>query len=57
MRNFYLAAKEVNEVVNLAKFDTLEEAVEYFAGVKKLTIDNLLALFDVVDSDIREFVK
>ncbi len=56
MRDFYLVAKEVNEVVNLAKFDILEEAVEYFAGVKKLTIDSILALFDVVDSD-RKFAK
>jgi hypothetical protein len=48
MRNFYLKTKD-NEVINTGRFTDIDEAVKYFATIKKLSRKTLLSIFLVTD--------
>ena len=48
MRNFYLKTKD-NEVINTDRFANIEEAVKYFAAIKKLSRKTRLSIFLVTD--------
>lgn len=48
MRNFYLKTKD-NEVINTGRFADVDEAVRYFAAIKKLSKKTLLSIFLVTD--------
>jgi hypothetical protein len=45
MKTFYLKVGE--EIVNQVRVSSIEEAISYFASVKKLTESELLRIFTV----------
>ncbi len=48
MEDYSLITKSKHsEVINTVRCNNFEEAVRYFAGMKKLPIVDLLAIFDV----------
>ena len=47
MKTFYL--KVLNENLNKCEAASMDEAVQYFAQIKQLSIDNLLSLYKVVE--------
>jgi len=48
MKTFRLIVKKNKETINKVDANSLGEAVEYFAKVKKLTSKMLLSIYDVV---------
>lgn len=50
MKTFKLVGKKTKEAINKVKTETLSEAVQYFAKVKKLKTDMLLSIYDVVEN-------
>lgn len=47
MVSFNLIVKKTKEVINIVNSDTKENAIQYFAKVKGLTIDMLLSIYEV----------
>lgn len=45
MKTFYL--KVGNEIVNQTRVESIEQAIQFFASVKKLTQSELLRIFTV----------
>jgi hypothetical protein len=46
-KTFILVGKTTKETINTTTAETIGESIEYFAGVKNLTIDMLLSIYDV----------
>jgi hypothetical protein len=52
MKTFKLINKN-GEAINKFKSDSLEESIEYFSEVKKLTKKELLKIYNVVEDEDR----
>lgn len=48
MNTFSLITKKTKESINKVNVRTLPEAVQYFAKIKNLKIDQLLSIYEVV---------
>ncbi len=40
---------KTNELINKKSFEDIEEAIEYFAKIKKLTTNNFLKIYKVIE--------
>ena len=51
MKKFYFCCKNdiTREIISKCECKNIENAVEYFAKTKNLTIDSFLELFDVLE--------
>ena len=49
MKTFYLKSKNSKDIISKISSDTLESAVVYFSEKKKLSIDDLLNIYDVTE--------
>ena len=49
MKTFYLRAKNINDIISKVTLESLEAAVVYFSKKKKLSIDDLLKIYDVTE--------
>jgi hypothetical protein len=49
MRTYYLVTKDQSEVISIVQEFEMESALIYFSTIKRLSIPDLLTIFDVVD--------
>lgn len=47
MKKFALTIKNSEEIINICLRDSIEEAISYFAIIKKIDSFNLLDIYDV----------
>ena len=47
MATYYFTNKNSDESISVHDAKTLQEAIEFFAGVKKLDIETFLEIYDV----------
>lgn len=49
MKTYYLVIKGKSEIISSIQEIEIESAIIYFATIKRLSIPDLLSIFDVVD--------
>jgi len=46
---FKYKVDKTNEFINKKSFENIDEAIEYFANMKKLSINNFLKIYRVIE--------